>query len=175
MPEEHTHLRLRADGDVEELRQVFDAIADFMGRIKGFVKEFMEMVLSSVDGAKLGEDVGSFYKRLVESGLPPEEAMRLTEEYFRRRLEAVPSPSKLIEVLSSLARKPRVVVPTLAPRGGEAAARSGLENVAEQLEEIREMLQELPVPEEEKKRLLEQLESLRGRISGKQREEQEKQ
>jgi len=171
LPEERTHPGFRAGGDVEELRQVFDAIADFMGRIKGFVKELMEIVLSSVDGARLGEDVGSFYKKLVENGLPPEEAMKLAEEYFHRRLEAVPSPSKLIEVLSSIARRSRLMAATLAPRSGVVAARSGLEGVAEQLEEIREMLRELPVPEEEKKKLLEQLEDLRDRISGKQREE----
>ena len=173
MVEEHTRRGVRVESDVEELRQLFDIMADFLGRVKGFVKDFMEMVLSSVDGAKLGEDVGSFYKKLVESGVPPEEAMKLAEEYFRKRLEAVPSPSKLIDMLGSLARKPRISIPApgLSKRGAAAAARERLESVAEQLEEVKEMLQELPVPEEEKKKLLEQLEGLRSRLGGKRQQQ----
>ncbi len=74
--------------EAEELREVLNAIADFIQRIKGPIRELVTIVLAMMDGAKLGEDVAAFYKQVKESGLPDEVALEMTRQYFRERLEA---------------------------------------------------------------------------------------
>lgn len=56
--------------DVEELREVLDAVSPFLERLKDWVKEIIGLVTSGLDGKKLGEDVGRFYQELKNQGLP---------------------------------------------------------------------------------------------------------
>lgn len=148
--------------DVEELRQVLSAIAEFLDKLSKTVRESLETVLSGVDGSRLGEDVGNFYKRLVESGIPPEEAMKLTEEYFRKRLDSVPSPSKLIETFSRFVKRPRaIIIPgKLGERKTDTIENVSSEMLEDKLEEVIERIKEAPIPDEKKEEIIRQLKSI---------------
>ncbi|ALL00973.1 hypothetical protein Pyrde_0925 [Pyrodictium delaneyi] len=151
----------RAD-DVEELRQVLGAIAEFLDKLSKTVRESLETVLSGVDGSRLGEDVGNFYKRLVESGIPPEEAMKLTEEYFRKRLDSVPSPSKLIETFSRFVKRPRAIITSgkVGERKTGTIENVSSESLEDKLEEVIERIREAPIPDEKKEEVIRQLKSI---------------
>jgi len=151
----------RAD-DVEELRQVLAAIAEFLDKLSKTVRESLETVLSGVDGSKLGEDVGNFYRRLVENGIPPKEAMKLTEEYLRKRLDSVPSPSKLIETFSRFIKRPRaIIIPgRLEERKTYTTESIDSELLEDKLEEVIERIKEAPIPDEEKEKIIRQLKGI---------------
>ena len=77
-----------ARSDVEELRMVLDAISGFLRDIGGPLKEMFNTLLEALDGARMGEDVASFYRKLRDSGMPEDMVAELTRRYFEARLEA---------------------------------------------------------------------------------------
>jgi hypothetical protein len=50
-----------------------------------------------VDGESVGRDVARFYLQLKEAGLPEDQVAEMTREYLSRRLEVIPSISKIVE------------------------------------------------------------------------------
>ncbi len=80
-----------SDSDVKELREIFNVITEFIKNVKGEIKDLMELSMNALDGGKLGEDVSKFYRSLVDRGVPKEVAEEMTKEYFRKRLESVPT------------------------------------------------------------------------------------
>ncbi len=91
--------------DAEELKEVFDAIADFIKQIKTELKELFMMSFEAINGEKLGEEVAKFYSSLVEKGVPKELAEKMTMEFFHKRLESVPDLGKLLSGLKLLGSK----------------------------------------------------------------------
>ncbi len=83
--------------DVEELRQVLSVIAEFLDRLPSVLKQIFDAIYSRDTGEKVGESVASFYRKLSESGLPREVAIRMTEEFFDRSMVI----DKLISQLAS--------------------------------------------------------------------------
>ncbi len=75
--------------DLEALREVLSTITEFLNRLNEPLEKLINTVLSALDGEKVGRDVGAFYRSLVESGVPQEEAVRLTREYFKARVDSV--------------------------------------------------------------------------------------
>ena len=61
---------------------------------------------SSLDGSKLGREVGEFYKSLVDNGVPEEEALKMTNKYFEKRLEVTTKLNNLVGLLEKLASRP---------------------------------------------------------------------
>jgi hypothetical protein len=96
--------------DVEELRGILSAIVDFVRDIKGPLTDLVKSVMGSVSGPELGEDVGTFYKKLKEGGVPDDVAVRLTEEYLEARLSAFKSIEKALSKLSEAADRWKVEV-----------------------------------------------------------------
>ncbi|MEM0377770.1 MAG: hypothetical protein QXP68_01060 [Thermosphaera sp.] len=86
--------------DVEELREVLDAVSPFLERLKDWVKEIIGLVTSGLDGKKLGEDVGRFYQELKNQGLPEDLVIEMVRDYYKRRMDAIPSIEKLISGLT---------------------------------------------------------------------------
>ena len=103
--------------DVEELRGVLSAISDFLSSLKEPIKELLSAIVGSVEGGKLGKEIGDFYKSLRDSGVPEEMAAQMTQEYFRRRLESLPSLASLMDALKG-------AIGEWAP-GGRTAAKRG--------------------------------------------------
>lgn len=92
LEEEEEHEAHEAGGsggsDVEEVRMVLDAISSFLKDLSGPLKDLFNTLLQALDGAKIGEDVASFYRKLKEAGMPDDMVQDLTEKYFKSRLEA---------------------------------------------------------------------------------------
>lgn len=72
--------------DVEELRGVLSAVADFVREIREPLKELLDTLISMVKGSTLGEDVGTFYNKLIEQGVPQDLATELTRKYMESRV-----------------------------------------------------------------------------------------
>ncbi|MEB3859840.1 MAG: hypothetical protein LRS43_01365, partial [Desulfurococcales archaeon] len=85
--------------DVEELRGVLSAVSDFIASLKEPIKDLLSAIAGPIEGGKLGREVGDFYRGLKESGVPDDIALQMTREYFKRRLESLPSISSFIEAL----------------------------------------------------------------------------
>ncbi len=90
MTEEHGKTQI---SEIEEL----DAVAKFIDKLKDSLKDILDMLLETISGKKIGEDVAQFYESLKARGLPDEIAIKLTEEYFRKRIETIPSLNELFK------------------------------------------------------------------------------
>ena len=93
-PRWHSEFRLR---DAEEVKEILSAVGEFIDSLRKPLKEMLDMISSYLDGDSVGKDVALFYSRLKEAGLPEERIAEMTREYLSRRLEVVPSISKIIE------------------------------------------------------------------------------
>jgi hypothetical protein len=71
------------DNDAEELKGVLEAVSEKVPTlIRDLVGAVMDTVYSPEAGKKMGASVGAFYKELVESGIPAEEALKMAREYM---------------------------------------------------------------------------------------------
>jgi len=128
--------------EIEELREVFNAISEFLMNLKQPIKELLEMTMSALDGKKLGEEVASFYESLVSRGTPKELAESMAKEFLRRKLESIPNIGEFVKSFKLGTRK---------------YARMGLDEAIETLERIKDM-----VPPESRKNIEEAISTLKG-------------
>ncbi len=63
----------------KEIVEILDAVSD---KIPGMVKGLFNAIYSAEAGAEAGKSVGNFYTNLLESGIPEDLALRLTERYM---------------------------------------------------------------------------------------------
>lgn len=69
--------------DAEELREVLDAVGDRVPKlIHELVSAVMTTIYSREAGQQLGAAVGAFYKELVDSGIPQDEALAMSKDYI---------------------------------------------------------------------------------------------
>ncbi len=90
MTEEHGKTQI---SEIEEL----DAVAEFIDKLKDSLKDILDILLETISGKKIGEDVAQFYESLKARRLPDEIAIKLTEEYFRKRIETISSLNELFK------------------------------------------------------------------------------
>ena len=90
MAEEHKKDQL---SEIEEL----DAVAKFIDKLKDSLKDILNMLLETISGKRIGEDVAQFYESLKARGLPEDIVIKLTEEYFKKRIETIPSLNELFK------------------------------------------------------------------------------
>lgn len=64
---------------VKEIGQLLDEVST---KIPKLLEGINQVVYSPDVGSKAGKAVGTFYKELIDSGLSPEVAMKLTEKYM---------------------------------------------------------------------------------------------
>ncbi|RLF22148.1 MAG: hypothetical protein DRN15_09865 [Thermoprotei archaeon] len=72
--------------DVEEVRGILKAIADFLKDIREPIKDLLDTLMGSLRGYVLGEDVANFYKKLKEAGIDDNKAYELTRQYLSKRM-----------------------------------------------------------------------------------------
>ncbi len=124
---------------MEEVAAAAKAAADIMREIRNLVTELVEQAMKALDGAKLGREVGEFYKNLIENGMPEEMARQLTMEFFKQRLEAAPKLSSLIEALakeiSGPAKNPKLAEKIVVIKGGEKDEKKVIVKGGEESEE----------------------------------------
>jgi len=93
--------------DIEALKGVLNVLVDFLRNLKGPLADIINTVLSTMRGEELGEDVGAFYRKLVESGVPEKTASELARRYLEERLAI----SKIVRIALSEIMRGRKVRP----------------------------------------------------------------
>ncbi|MBC7220309.1 hypothetical protein H5T55_02295 [Candidatus Bipolaricaulota bacterium] len=66
-------------GDVEELREVLSVVTQ---QVPGLLKGLRDVLYSKEAAENMADAVGTFYKRLVEAGIPREEALEMARGYM---------------------------------------------------------------------------------------------
>ena len=117
--------------DIEELKEVLNAVTDFVKGLKEPVKDVLEMVTSSLSGEKLGKEVSALYKSLKDSGIPEDMARNMVQEYFRKRLDSALDLKKLMEIFTTSFKGGKI---TSSPYRGK-----GLEEAIGALEKVKEL------------------------------------
>lgn len=64
---------------VEEVNQLLDNISD---KVPKMINSLMGTLYSAEAGKNMGQAVGNFYKELIESGIPKEDAMQMAKDYM---------------------------------------------------------------------------------------------
>lgn len=64
---------------VKEIGQLLDEVST---KIPKLLEGINQIMYSPDSGAKAGKAVGTFYKELIESGMPEDVARKLTERYM---------------------------------------------------------------------------------------------
>ena len=160
---EHGKEVVRKEGrseDAEEVREILEAVSEFIGSLKEPIKELLDTMMASLDGKKLGEEVAKFYRELKESGMPEDVIEGMVKEFFRKKLEAAPNLGSLMEALRSAIGKPH-------KRFGGVAFRVG--DVDEKIKLLEELKELKPEKKEEIDKVIRMLRSIMER-----REEEEK-
>ncbi|HDL85011.1 MAG TPA: hypothetical protein ENH11_01555 [Candidatus Acetothermia bacterium] len=65
--------------DVEELREVLNVVAD---KVPALLRGLRDVLYSKESAENMAESVGTFYKKLVESGIPKEDALEMARGYM---------------------------------------------------------------------------------------------
>ena len=161
MSEEGREVRRKyVSEDAQEVHEILSAVSEFIVGIKEPIKEFLDMLLSSLDGEKLGKEAAKFYKELKESGMPEEMIREMVKEFFRKKLEAAPNLGSLAKMINeALSSKGKVLIRGGVPRVPE--------DVVKRLDEIEKV-----VPEEYRGKVREVKEKL-SRLSRRSEEEEE--
>jgi len=69
----------RKKGEVEELREVLDVVSD---RIPGLLRGLRDVLYSKDAAENMADAVATFYKKLVEAGIPKEDALDMARGYL---------------------------------------------------------------------------------------------
>jgi len=65
--------------DVGELRDVLDVVSD---KIPALLRGLRDVLYSKESAENMADSVGTFYKKLVESGIPKEDALEMARGYM---------------------------------------------------------------------------------------------
>lgn len=65
--------------DVEELREVLDVVSE---RVPALLRGIRDVLYSKEAAENMAEAVATFYKKLVEAGVPPQEAVEMAKGYM---------------------------------------------------------------------------------------------
>jgi len=79
------------DIPVKEIGELLDEVSS---KIPKMISGLMDTMYSAEAGKKMGQAVGGFYKELIESGIPPEEALKMSKDYMLSIKELVNSFEK---------------------------------------------------------------------------------
>lgn len=66
-------------GDAQEVADIFHALAE---SVPPLIRSLFDLLYSPEAGTRMGEAAGGFYKQLVDSGIPADQALELTREYL---------------------------------------------------------------------------------------------
>jgi len=103
-----------------ELKYIFRAISEFIKDVSTNLKDLIDTMLAPVSGERLGEEIGSFYENLKQSGVPEDLANEMTRRYFEARIA-------VLEIMKSL--------PSLLQRAPQAFKQEQ-KNAIEKLKEL---------------------------------------
>ena len=153
MPEEHEHKpRKEEENDAEEIREILGAVTEFIASLKEPIKELLDTLAQSLNGEKLGKEVASFYKQLVDSGIPEDMAKEMTREYFRKRLESAPNIGSIMNMFRGGFKGPTKIMIARSPKEAVKQLEALKEAYPEKAEKIEKAIKMLKALEEEEER-----------------------
>ncbi len=123
--------------DIEELREVLSTISEFISGLRQPIKEFLDMLMSSLNGEKLGKEVAALYRELKESGMPEEMIREIVNDFFKKKMESAPNIATLTRLISNALSGGK---PKFSKTSKEV--REGLTQVIDK--ELRELEERLP-------------------------------
>ncbi|MCE4624940.1 MAG: hypothetical protein F7C35_03640 [Desulfurococcales archaeon] len=109
-------------GQERWIEEAMSAVSRFIREIQEPLKKMTESLMEPLKGEKLARDVAAFYKTLIGEGVPEEDAMEMTHEYLRGRIE-------LVESLVSRLLTPKTVI--LPKTGKECPPKAVMEELEE--------------------------------------------
>lgn len=83
--------------EAEEIKEILEAVTPFLEKLKDMAKELINIITTSMDGEKLGKDIANLYKELKEAGLPDEMINEMIRDFYRKKLESMPTISELVK------------------------------------------------------------------------------
>jgi len=69
----------RGENKAEELREVLSTVSEM---VPGLLRGLRDIVYSAEAAANMADAVATFYKKLVDAGIPKEEAMEMAKGYM---------------------------------------------------------------------------------------------
>ena len=70
------------DNDKIPVKEIGDLLDSVSTKVPKLISGLLDTVYSADAGTKMGQSVGNFYKELIESGIPKEDAMEMTKNYM---------------------------------------------------------------------------------------------
>jgi hypothetical protein len=65
--------------DVQDLRDILDVVSN---KVPSLLRALRDVLYSKESAENMAESVGTFYKKLVESGIPKEDALEMARGYM---------------------------------------------------------------------------------------------
>ncbi len=65
--------------DVEDLREVLEVVSD---KVPSLLRGLRDVLYSKESAENMADSVGTFYKKLVESGIPKDDALEMARGYM---------------------------------------------------------------------------------------------
>jgi hypothetical protein len=67
---------------MENMNEIGEMLDTVSSKIPGLIKGVIGTLYSADAGSNMGKAVGSFYKELVEAGIPADEAIKMARDYM---------------------------------------------------------------------------------------------
>ena len=104
--------------EAEEIREILSAVTKFIEDLKKPISDLISMVMESLKGDKLGEDIAAFYAKLKESNLPEDMIKEMTRKYMEERVKVA---NILDRFISMMGKGPKAIVGVRRGEEHEAA------------------------------------------------------
>jgi len=88
--------------DVEELRAVRDMVSEWLERARHLVRDIVNAVVEGLDGSKFGKEIVELYTSLKAAGMPENLVLEIVRDFYKKKLEVVPSLGDLAKSLSGI-------------------------------------------------------------------------
>jgi hypothetical protein len=69
----------KGEGKVDELREILSVVSD---KVPGLLRGLRDILYSPEAAENMAGAVATFYKKLVDAGIPPKEAMEMAKGYM---------------------------------------------------------------------------------------------
>ena len=101
------------DIDKIPVKEIGDLLDSVSVKVPKLISGLMDTVYSAEAGTKMGQSVGNFYKELIESGIPKEDAMQMTKNYMLSVKDIIGNATSSATEGASNMNKSGVVVHTI--------------------------------------------------------------
>ena len=75
----HNEHKNGPDMSAEDIKEILDVVAE---KIPDLLEKLSDILYSKENAEKYGDAVATFYTRLIEAGMEPDQAFQLTEKYM---------------------------------------------------------------------------------------------